>query len=1096
MKGLLWGGLVWAQLTGTYLVNGSTNPVGGTFATLQEALDVLAAQGAQDTVRLRVVAPYDPTAEPSTIQVKPYACNNCAVIVLVDTSVTIAKAPVAQWQTGGQFVLRILGGVQNFVLNGRGQLRLKSLTDTTALTGVVGIVPRAGAPVSNIQIDSCVLEGHSRGGTWAALYVGDSASYTLQPVVAGVSQVKVRHCVLRSARYGAVLLSGGWGGVTQVTFEGDTFGYPTATLAEAENAWGGGGAALYARYVMNLQLLRNTAQGAWETGPYTPVGFKLEGCHTATLRANRIWNLRSLSPDGYGAIGLYLVRDPRYGPSPHLVENNFIGGLSGGADESLPGSSVYAVAGILLESAFQPDPNATFTLRHNTVHLSGAAQSSAPWAKDGFSAAIIVGRNIRGGVELRGNLLQNTLVLSSTLAPDAKEATALLFWENPGALLWSTFLLDGNFYFVRGPAPERTSLARLGAGDSVLRIGSLAAWRLLTGGEASSRWGLTGPAPFLALDQPHLDPTSPWEGINAAPAPPLVSEDWDGQPRPLGGGTDPGTGPDMGADELAGTLLPCPGVQSAPLLPSLTSGLCGEPVTLSVSDPAALAGELALLQSLDGGLSWQALPVVATQFPLTVPLPKVASFPAQVHYTLVAYPLAGCPGVPDTAPPIAITLQDRPGNRPETAVPVALSSVAPGVWQAARDDSLTGYGTTDVFSPLRGDSVASRSPDLFFLLTLPACVDSLEVDLCGPQTDFDTRLHLIAVGDTFSDRDQGPRLDCTPNGVAAAYTSRIVATASLAAGPRPAEDFGAPARVSLPLPPGQTLLLVVEGETTLEVGRFSLKISAYSLPLTAPDLGPDRSVCYDPAGVTLSVWAPAASRFAWWVDGSPFPGTDSVIRPILDPGAHEIVVEAQKVALQPCAGTQSLRDTLQLMVLPEIGAYIQEGGQVYPSGDTLVRSFGTYTFTAGAAASGVGFTWQVLNAQLLPIYTVGGPTLTYEFGARGLYGVLLESQAGACREADTLYLKVQPAASTLGRGEAAQVRLWSDPTDGSLWAAFPDGGPYHVQVLDLTGRRLLEGTFAGQTVSRLLAYLPPALYAVQVHSPEGSQTWLWPHPSY
>jgi len=1096
MKGLLWGGLAWAQITGTYLINGSSNPAGGSFATLQEAFDELAREGVWDTVRLRVVAPYDPAAEPSTIQVKPYACNSCAVIVQVEVPVTLAKAPVAQWQTGGQFVLRILGGVQNFVLNGRGYLQLKSLTDTTALTGVVGIVPRAGAPVSNIQIDSCVLEGHSRGGTWAALYVGDSASYTLQPVAAAVSGLTVRHCTLRAARYGAVLLSGGWGGLTQVTFESNTFGYPTTTLADAENAWGRGGAALYARYVVNLWLRRNTAQGAWEAGPYSPVGFKLEGCHTAILQANRLYNLRSLSPDGYGAIGLHLVRDPRYGPSPYLVENNFIGGLLGGADESLPGSSEYAVAGILLESAFQPDPNATFTLRHNTVHLSGAAQSSAPWAKDGFSAALILGRNIRGGVEVRGNLFQNTLALTSTLPPDAKETTALLFWESPSALQWNTFLLDGNFYYVQGAAPERTYLARIGAGDTMLRIGSLAEWRLLTGGESASRWGLQGPAPFLAPDQPHLDPNQPWEGINAGPLPPLVTEDYDGDPRPVGGGSDPGTAPDLGADELAGTPFSCPAVYSEPILPSLTQGLCGEPVTLSVSNPAALAGELVLLQSLDGGFSWQAFPVVAGQFPLTLPLPKVASLPAQVHYTIAASPPSGCPGMPDTAPPVAITLQDRLGNRPETAITLSFSPSAPGVWQTAYDDSLTGYGTTDVFSPVRGASMASRSPDLFYALTLPACLDSLEVDLCGAQTDFDTRLHLIAVGDTFTDRDQGLRTDCTPNGVAAAYTSRLVAVASSAAGGRPPEDFTAPARVFLPLTAGQTLLLIVEGETAFDLGHFSLRVSGYNLPLTPPDLGPDRSVCYDPGGITLRAWAPTASQFAWWVDGSPFPGTDSVIRSVLDPGPHEIVVEAQKVALQPCATTQSLRDTLQLTVLPEIGAYIQEGQQIYPSGDTLFRSFGSYTFTGGAAVSGVSFTWQVLNAQLLPLYTASGPTLTYEFGVRGVYGIVLESQAGTCRETDTLYLVVQAAASSLDKVQMLGVRLWVDPMDGSLWAAFPEGGLYYLRVIDLMGRRLFEQTFSGGGAYRLLGALPSGLYAVQVHSPQGEATLLWPHPSY
>nr|BAL55930.1 hypothetical protein HGMM_F32H02C03 [uncultured Bacteroidetes bacterium] len=857
-----------------------------------------------------------------------------------------------------------------------------------------------------------------------------------------------------------MLLYPGWGGPVQDTLRDNFFGYPTSTPAEAETTWSGAGAALYALYTVGLVVEGNTFTGAWEAEPVSPVGIRLDYCKDVTVRRNRIYNLRSLSPDGYGAIGIHLVRETRYGASPHLIENNYIADLVGGADESLPGSSAYAVAGILLESLF-PDTAATFTLRHNTIRLGGSAHTDAPWAKDGFSAALILGRNVRGGVEAKGNLFQNTLHLTSQALPDAKETCALLFWEPADSLRWSTLSWDGNFYYIEGADPSRTYLARIGAGAPKQTVGTLAEWRALYGLDATARWGIQGAVPFLSPDSPHIDPALPWEGINAAPVPPLVSTDFDGEPRPQGGPDDPGTAPDIGADELAGKAFPCPTPTAQTLVVSPASGLVGEPITFTVANPSALAGELALLYSTDGGASWHTMPLIAAQLPLTLPLPAPTLLPGAVLYRLAAYAPAGCPPAADTSATVSVSVSDRPGNRPATAIPISFVSIAPGVWEATLSDSLLGYGLSDELSSRLGHPMANLSPDLFYTLTLPDCMDSLVLDLCGTETDFDTRLHILMMGDTVTDRDQGLRADCTPSGVPAAYTSRIRVQASPLPQPAPPEDFAVPTYAQAPLPPGSTLLAAVEGESPLEVGHFRLTVRGYKLPLLKPDLGPDRAECVSASGIRISAQAPGATSYAWWVDGLPFAGVDSFIQPVLSLGSHTIVVEATKEALQPCATPQSLRDTLVLTVLPGIDAQIQVGNQSYDNGDTLSLSFGEVTFTAQAAAANPSFLWQVLNAQGIPIYQATGPTLTYEFGVRGWYGVVLESQSALCHESDTLRIEVQPTPSSLLRASEKLPYLWQEPGTFTLWLWVPPEVE-QVEVWNALGQLLYKCSVSGE----------------------------------
>ncbi|MDW8058129.1 MAG: hypothetical protein RMJ57_07630 [Bacteroidia bacterium] len=1054
MRGKLLGLLsfLWAQpMSGTYFITGTSDPPNRLYATIQEALNALASRGAQDTVVLRVVYPYDPAVEPHTIRVRPYACINCEVFLLVDTPIVIAKAPPAEWWVG-QFVLRIQGGVQRFTLNGRGNLTLRCLTDTTAFTGVVGILPSAAGGISRVRIDSCIIEGLSREKTWTAFYIGDSVSNVMRPVPTPVSQITISACTLRKARYGVALVAGGWGPLNQITFHRCVIGYPTTSVAHADSSWYEAG--IFAQFAVNLTIDSTLIEGSWHTGPKTPVGIRLDRCHSVIVRKSTIRNLLSFSEDGYGAIGIHCIRNPGFGPAPHLIENNFIAGLVGAADESLPGSSSYAVAGILLEST-APDPAATFTLRHNTIHLYGDAESRASWAKDGFSAGVVFGRYIQGGVELSNNLIQNTLHLRSQALPDAKETCALVFWEPPGSLQWNTFTFRNNFYYCKGREPGRTFFARIGAGVEKRSIGSLAEWRRFTGIDLDSRWGVTGGAPFLSPEHPHLSSTQPWLGINAGYMPLLSATDIDGESRPQGGSQDPGTAPDIGADELSGTTLPCPTPSIQPLAASSTNGLIGDTILLSVANPSALSGELVLLWSADGGQSWATQAVSPQDFPVKFVLPRPSSLPGAVQLRLAAYPVPGCSGSPDTSAPLILQVSDRSGNRLSTAIPLSLVSVGSGVWRAVHIDSLIGAGVSNEYDPYRDHPRASVARDLFFTFSLPDCIDSLDIDLCSAITDFDTRLHLLTTLDTVTDQDQGYRPDCLPTGIPSSFTSRIIVVGKGGRNLPTTENFSQPARPELPLPPGASFHVIVEGETDLDRGRFTLSIQAYKLPLSKPDLGPDRSVCLNPSGVRLSGYVPGANAYLWYLNGQLLSAyTDSVAVLMLPLGTHTIVVEARREPPQFCASLLIARDTLRLTVLPALGAQVRYGTTIADNGDTLRLPFGTHTLFAQAEAAGTTFSWRLWDSRGILIDWASGTAYQREWGERAAFLLQLESQSSSCTEIDTIWILVTPSgepSSVLYRQEPA-VKVYPNPTSGLIF--IQGAGITEARLYDLSGKEI------------------------------------------
>jgi hypothetical protein len=125
----------------------------------------------------------------------------------------------------------------------------------------------------------------------------------------------------------------------------------------------------------------------------------------------------------------------------------------------------------------------------------------------------------------------------------------------------SGFDINYNQYYLGGSA-FRKVYARVGTNS----FSTFSDWQSSTiSPDANGRVHEPGPVPFVNNTDLHLKPTEQSSAINAGNPAYNGALDFDGQTRPIGGGGgDPGTAPDVGADELAGKPLSCPSSLQAP----------------------------------------------------------------------------------------------------------------------------------------------------------------------------------------------------------------------------------------------------------------------------------------------------------------------------------------------------------------------------------------------------------------------------------------------------------------------------------------------------------------------------------------------------
>jgi hypothetical protein len=606
----------------------------------------------------------------------------------------------------------------------------------------------------------------------------------------------------------------------------------------------------------------------------------------------------------------------------------------------------------------------------------------------------------------------------------------------------------------------------------------------------------------------HLDPSAPSLAINAGNLAYNGASDFDGQTRPLpnppgssvNNPPDPGTAPDIGADELDGTLFSCPSSLQAPEIvvtstyPPLAGSdyIWGQQVeidTTGTNSPTP-SGTLNLIYSLDGGATWTAGPSVSS-FPVTITLPPLTppTYTGTLTIAVVATGPAFCGLTPDTSDnPVSINLTDRPGNRAATAIPITLTSSGPGMWTATISDSTSGPGLSDEYTGLPR---AQPSRDLFFLIQLPACLDSLDISLCGTTgTLTDSYIHLInaTAADTI-DSDDG----CSPTD----YLSRIVAIGTPNANTRNASALSRPARDSLLLVQGHTLYLVVEGYSSA-TGTFTVNITGYkmrpsSINVTGAPSGP---VCINSASITLNATTPGATAYQWLdANGNPISGATSATYTI-SPNAEDTITVTAVAIFNPngdpsCATSSDSIASSPITIIVEdtARAQIADASNNVVSGQTL-------SFTAGSdvtlnvsspQTTGNSYTWKVYNSippSGTPT-TSTDPSLTITNISAGSYTVILEAVrgSGACGTTrDTVYLSV----TTGLRTDAGTFSILPNPNTGAFTIVAPAMDTYRIQVLDVAGRLVAEDAFTGSTHPMRLS-LPAGVYQVRLIAGEKVQ---------
>ncbi|MCS7161865.1 MAG: T9SS type A sorting domain-containing protein [Bacteroidia bacterium] len=1119
-------GVAWAQSTplqGVYQITGVSDFANRRFATIQEAFDSLNQRGAQGDVviRLTPASAWNPANEPSTITLVGYNCINCRVSVMLQRQDTLRKAPATT--SGGRFIFRFGGTTQsnlsnplnhgqlrNFSLSGTGVFALKSTQNASnsgTTTGLIGIVSTQDAPLNleEFTIDGFILLGFNRAQTFSGIYLGsDPATGNLvsAPLTPGST---VRGLRISSNRIDSVsrpiMLRGSSSALlNSIEVEGNQIG------RAATDSWAAtfniGGIHLF--WGRGIQIIGNQITGATSgsiTAANQLAGVRLDTCENFTIARNWIYGLRYTGTDGRGQYGICVILPATLqASSQNRIFSNMIADIVGDARTSTTGAEY--VSGIFVNAA-NDLTDAKLAIYHNSIHLYGN-NSVISAQSEGSSAAITIGHRIAGGLVISGNILQNSLRVAQN---GTRTAYGLLFFSTS----LSGAQINHNAYRI----------AAQGIPNYVARVGNtnyatLSAWRASASGREANGFFLPDDVPFVSPTDLHLVSTTPTPVINAGDAAYNGTLDFDGQARPIGGvGSDPGTAPDIGADELAGTRPPCP---PAPFAPSVitptppqvgTAYLWGTVITLDTSgtNQPPLQGEVEILYSLDNGTTWQGGGVVSG-FPTTFVLPPLTPpiYTGTIRIALVARMPSGCPNEPPDTSNVALSLNltDRPGNRPSTAIPLALSyNSATGYWEASVQDSTSGPAISNEYGESGATGVATNprgtgARDLFFRLTLPVCLDSLRLNTCDEGTTFGTRLSLInlTLPDTTSDEDQGST--CSAAGFSDPhFTAHILAIGRLGSQrikPMP-ENPQAPTRDTIPLREGDELLIIVEGFNAASQGRFRLSLTGYPTPpfTRRPDLGADRLVCVSAGTLPLDGSAEGATTYRWLVNNQPVSGATGPIYTLnLAVGNYTVIVQAIRENPQPpVCRNDTTADTLSVTVSPQPDASIAVGDRTYTSGDTYTLT-GTpptvqATFEAASTTVGNAYDWEVYNpGATTPSATGNQATFTHTFTQEGRHTLILRSRNGACEERDTLYVEVvlRPSALLSAGGEFA---IFPNPAHATLHLIAPRTGTYSLAFYDLTGKVVATYPFEGREGDIALS-LPAGLYLLTI-TEESAPLW-------
>jgi hypothetical protein len=1117
-----------AQLSGTYLITGNSDPNNGEFATIQEAFDSLMSQGvAPPGVTFRVQdswvgSPTGQDAEPNTIQLSTYngaASDAPVTLTFADLSspVYFSKAPSGMAQD--QFIFQFSGSIKYFTLDGAGNLTLHNVAMGGASTGVIGFVSSSSQgihlDIDAITIQNVVMQGNDRDNTFVGVYIGDESlggSVTPGSNIGADEGITIQGCTIELVSR-PILVAGSRANTRNIRVIQNTLGNPTNPLAwAADNNIG----AVHLRGVQNPIVQGCVIHG--ETNFYnfsihSVAGIRLDSCENFTITQNWVYNIEYFGfpglTRGYGSYGIYIALPSTFigGSSVNnVVSHNMLAGLSGDGDIRYDFPE-YIPAGILVRTTSGSISDAKLALIHNSIHLFGSNDFGFPFSSyNGSSAGIAISASVQGGVKIDGNLIQNTFnAFGSDTAYGLVIAT--------GSPSTAGFDINYNQYYLGGFA-FRKVYARVGTnvfpifsdwqGSNIPNIPSP---------DANGRVHEPGPVPFVSNTDLHLNPTEQSSAINAGnPAYNNVAVDFDGETRPIGGGSDLGAAPDVGADELAGTPISCPSslqapeIEVTPTYPPLADPdyLWGQQVEIGL-DPSSPtpSGDLNIIYSLDGGQTWNTGPSVSS-FPITITLPPLSppTYTGTLQIAVRASAPVLCGLTADTSNNrVSINLSDRPGNRAANAIPITLNPSGSGTWTAiVPSDSTNGLATSDEYNFSTGAPWWSPSRDLFFVLTLPECLDSLVLNTCSENTNFNTRIHFINANtnDIITSDDQGP--SCTnrvlskivvlglPNAL------RVTQTSPFDIGIDPISSKVV--RDTALLVRGHTIYIVVEG-SGYDEGKFELTITGYKLPRPSSISvsAPTSRVCINSSPIPLTATS-GATTYIWEVNGTPQANANTAtfnFSPTYEGTFNVTATAVYNPNNDPSCPTSSDSVTSQpvpITVEDTARAQIADANNDVISNSTLTINEGSSVTlnVSSPQALGNSYTWNLYSGtppSTTLISTNPGSSFTISNLSVGTYTVVLEAERGtvACGTTrDTVYLDVVTGLRT----DAGTFSIFPNPNTGAFTIVAPAMDTYRVQVLDVAGRLVAEDAFTGST-HQMRVSLPAGIYQVRLIAGEKVQ---------
>jgi len=538
-----------------------------------------------------------------------------------------------------------------------------------------------------------------------------------------------------------------------------------------------------------------------------------------------------------------------------------------------------------------------------------------------------------------------------------------------------------------------------------------------------------------------------------------------------------------------------PEIVLTPTYPPLAGSnyLWGQQVEIDLDpDPSSPApiGDLSIVYSLNGG-PWTPLQSVSS-FPVTITLPSLTPgiYTGNLRIAVRATDPTPCNLPSDISDrPVSINLTDRPGNRVDNAITIDLDETptGSGIWTATISDSTDGLAISDEYTGLPR---AQAARDLFFRIQLPACLDSLDISLCGSTgTLTDSYIHLInaTAGDTID----------SDNGCSTGSLSRIVAIGTPNANTRNADPSSQPARDSLLLVRGHTLYLVVEGNGSA-TGKFTVNITGYKRRPSSINVAgvPSGPVCVRSNPITLNATTPGATAYQWLdANGNPIQQATSATYTV-NPNAEGRITVSVLAVFNPNNAPSCLTRADSVTSQPvTITVEDTARAQIADANDRPVSNQ-TLSITAGSNVnlrvrspqnSGNTYTWKRYNGippSGTPA-TSSGNNLTITNISAGRYTVILEAVrgTGACGTTrDTVYLDV----TTGLRTDAGTFSIFPNPNTGAFTIVAPAMDTYHIHVLDVAGRLVAEDTFTGSTHQMRLS-LPAGVYQIRLVAGDKAQ---------